>query len=116
MVDRGLASDGGVDLTEHGRRQRDEIRAPHVRRRHEAREIAHRASAERQQGRRAIGARGEQPIPAVLGHGQRLGRLAFGHLEHHDRQTGGLEARDDGSAVQLEDAGIGDEHRARADA
>ena len=34
------------------------------------------------------------------------------HLEHRDRQAGGLESRDDRRAVQLENAGVGHEHRA----
>ena len=74
MIDGGLAADRGVDLGQDRGRQRDEVHPAHVGGGDESGHVADRPTTETEDGGGAIEAGGQRAIPAVLGHGQGLGR------------------------------------------
>ena len=116
MIDGRLAADRGVHLGQHGRGQGDEVHAAHVGGGHEARQVAHGAAAEAEHRRGPVEARRQQPVPALLGHRQGLGRLAFRDLDHGDREAGRLQTLDHRGAVQPHDRGVGHQRRPAPDA
>ena len=114
MVDRGLASDGGVDLGEHRGRELDDVDAAHIGRRREAGHVTHGAAAERQHRGGSVQTSRQQLVPTALGDLQGLGALALGDLDRRHREPRRLEARGHGLAVEPADGRVADQRGAGA--
>jgi hypothetical protein len=116
MVDGRLPADRRVDLRQHRRGELHEVHATHVRRGDEPRDIADGSTAERQDRRRPIGPRGEETIPAALGHREGLRRLALRHLEERHAEARTFKTLGHSGPVEPHHGGVTHEDGACANA
>ena len=110
-VDAGLAADGRVDLGDERGRDLDPGHAPQVRGGEEARRIAERAAADRDERVASL-----DPQPGVLArrladHRELLGGLARGQHDVLDRPALGEQALAHAGAERRPGAGLGDQDR-----
>ena len=116
VVDGGLAAAGGVDLGQDGGGELHEVDAPHVGGGGEARHVPDGAAAQGDHRRRPVEPRLEEGVPAALGHGQPLGRLAIGDLDDDHLEPALAQVVGHGLAVQANDLRRAHEGHAPADA
>jgi hypothetical protein len=115
VIDRRLAADGRVDLSQDRGRELHEVDSAHVSRRREARDIADGAAAECEYGRGPVEPGRQELVPAVLRDRQRLRPLALRHFDRGDREAGRLEARHHRLAVEARDRAVADQRSATPD-
>ena len=106
MIDTGLAADGAVDLRKQRRRHLDEINATHVTGCGETGNVPHNATAQRNDGRVAVGAVLDERVENILHGFEGLVRLTVRQADHADLLAG--EVREQRIEIQRLDRFVGD--------